>query len=133
MFIGGAILKRRGGNLLVEQVLYNKQNFIFKVMLMDKYNSDFWVQFSPILFLIFLGLLILWIKWPEEKVRMKQCREAREKRENNKDSAADLAIVTMPIWMDSETKSGLSSDSKESSSDSGSDSSSSLRDWDFFL
>ncbi|MCF6188901.1 MAG: hypothetical protein L3J51_00315 [Cocleimonas sp.] len=96
---------------------------------MDKYNSDFWVQFSPILFLVFLGLLILWIKWPEEKARMKQCREAREKREKNKGSATDLAIVTMPIWMDSEAI----SDSKISNSGSDIESSSSSRDWDFFL
>ncbi len=88
---------------------------------MEKYNADFWIRFSPIFFMIFLGLIIVWVKWPEEKARMKKCRERREQRERNKkDGVTDLALMTMPVWMDdnsSDVSSSSSSDYDSSSSD----------------
>jgi len=80
-----------------------------------------------------LGGIAVWAKWPEEKARMKKRRERREQREKNKkDDITDLAIVTMPLWIDGDSK--QDSDSKDSSgSSSDGDSSSSSRDFDLFL
>ncbi|MCF6204650.1 MAG: hypothetical protein L3J59_13445 [Methylococcaceae bacterium] len=91
---------------------------------MGMYDTDFWMRFSPILFLIFLGMIVAWATWPEEKARMNKRREIREHREQKeKDGVTDLALVTMPLWMDNDSSdsSSLSSSDYESSSSSYSD------------
>jgi cbb3-type cytochrome oxidase subunit 3 len=100
-------------------------------IVMEILDADFWIRFSPVLFLIFLGMIVAWATWPEEKARMKRKREILERREqqekNKRDGVADLALVTMPLWMDDDSND--SSSSSSSDSDSSSSSSSSYSDF----
>jgi len=100
---------------------------------MDMPSVDIWIRLSPLLLMIFIGMLIVWADWPEEKSRLKRCRERRKQREQfEKDGATDLALVTMPIWMDDDSsdRSSSSSSDYDGRSSSLSDSSSSYSDFD---